>query len=221
MLKTKIKTILFDMDGLMFDTEKIYVETWKKVGEIYHIPIGNEFLLPSRGMIRADSKKLFQNLYQTEIPYDKLIELRQAMILEQLKQGFDHKEGLLDLLNYLQKNQYQIVLATSTPKERAVWMLEQAGVKGYFDNFVFGDMVEKGKPEPDIFIQASRSIGCKPVECLVLEDSSNGVKAGKRAGCYVIMVPDLVAPTEEIEKFYDCKLEHLGQVISWLELYNK
>lgn len=221
MVKEKINTVLFDMDGLMFDTERIYVDTWKKIGELYHISIGDEFLLPSRGMIRADSQRLFESLYDLKSPYDELIEIRQTMIKDRLKQGFECKQGLYELLKYLQDNQYHIVLATSTPKERAMWMLEQVGVKDYFHNYVFGDMVKKGKPEPDIFIKAAESVAKRPEQCLVLEDSFNGVRAGKRAGCHVIMIPDLVQPTKEIEDIYDDKLEHLGQVISWLELHNK
>lgn len=220
MLKMKIDTILFDMDGLIFDTEKIYVDTWRKIGELYHIPIGDEFLLSSRGMIREDSQRLFESLYITSISYDEIIRVRQKMITERLEEGFDCKQGLYELLDYLKKEEYQIVLATSTPKERAMWMLEQAKIREYFHSFVCGDMVKKGKPEPDIFIKAAESVAKRPEQCLVLEDSLNGVCAGKRAGCHVIMIPDLVQPTKEIEDIYDDKLEHLGQVISWLEQYN-
>lgn len=216
----KIDTILFDMDGLIFDTEKIYVDTWRKVGEKYHIPIGDEFLLPSRGMIRADSQRLFESLYKTIISYDEIMSIRQKMIIERLEEGFDCKKGLHELLDYLKKEQYQIVLATSTPKERAVWMLDQARIKEYFHSFVCGDMVQKGKPEPDIFIKAAESVAKKPEQCLVLEDSLNGVRAGRRAGCHVIMIPDLVQPTKEMEDIYDDKLEHLGMVIDWLKQYN-
>ncbi len=221
MVKMQIDTILFDMDGLIFDTEKIYVELWRKVGEQFQIPVDDEFLLPSRGMIRADSQRLFESLYGKNVPYDEIVDARQKMIMERLEEGFDCKHGLHELLDYLKEEKYQIVLATSTPKERAVWMLEQAGIQDYFHSFICGDMVKKGKPEPDIFIKAAESVAKKPEQCLVLEDSLNGVRAGKRAGCHVIMIPDLVQPTKEIEDMYDEKLEHLGQVIDWLKCHNQ
>lgn len=219
--KRLIQAVLFDMDGLMFDTERLYVKAWKEVGKQLGIPIDDRFLIPSRGLVRADSRKLFEQLYKPTIDYSEIIDLRQEMMEKELKKGIDCKSGLMELLDYLKKNQYKIALATSTPKERAIRMLEETGTEKYFDGFVFGDMIERGKPEPDIFIKAAQKVQVPAENCLVLEDSGNGIRAGKKAGCYVIMIPDLVPATAEIEELLDEKFSNLTKVIGWLEQINK
>lgn len=215
--KKRVQAVLFDMDGLMFDTEIIYINAWKKTGKRLNIPIGDEFLMQSRGMIRKDSRQLFETLYQPSMDYEEIIELRQQFVEEELQKGVDCKKGLKELLDYLKEQDYRIALATSTPKERAIRLLDQTNTTSYFDSLIFGDMVERGKPEPDIFIEAAKSLGQKPEHCLVLEDSRNGIVAGKRAGCQVIMIPDLILPTEEIKELTNAIFESLLDVITWLQ----
>ena len=218
--KCSIKAVLFDMDGLMFDTERLYINAWKKAGEKLGIPIGDEFLLQSRGMVRADSSKLFMELYHPNRSYDEIIDVRQEFFEEELKKGIVCKKGLLKLLQFLKENEYKIALATSTPRERAFRLIRETDTEKFFGALAFGDSVEKGKPEPDIFLKAAELVGIEPQNCLVLEDSNNGLIAGKRAGCKVIMIPDLVPAKQEVESILDAKLEDLEQVIDWLQVIN-
>ena len=217
MREEQIRAVLFDMDGLMFDTEVVYINAWKQTGKKLGIPIDERFLIPSRGMIRADSKRMFEELYHPTMLYEDIIEVRQQFLDEQFEKGIMCKKGLVALLNYLKETGYRIALATSTPKERAMKLLKMAKVEAFFDEMVFGDMVEHGKPAPDIFIKAANMVQVEPKHCVVLEDSRNGVLAGKAAGCYVIMIPDLVPPTKEIERIVDARLEDLEKVIDWLQ----
>lgn len=216
----KVEAVLFDMDGLMFDTERMYMRAWKKVGEHLGIPIDDRFLIPSRGMIRSDSRKLFEELYNPDMSYDEIIAARQVFMEKELEAGIECKKGLLELLQFLKDKGYKIALATSTPRDRANRMLEETDTRKYFDGFAFGDTIEKGKPEPDIFLKAAEEVCTAPTKCLVLEDSRNGIWAGKKAGCYVIMIPDLVPATEEIDQILDAKFSDLTQVIDWLEKIN-
>lgn len=196
------------------------MRAWRKVGEHLGIPIDDRFLIPSRGMIRADSRKLFEELYDPEMDYEEIIKARQVFMEEELEAGIECKKGLLELLQFLKENGYKIALATSTPRDRANRMLEQTDTKKYFDGFAFGDTIEKGKPEPDIFLKAAEEVQTEPERCLVLEDSRNGIWAGKRAGCFVIMIPDLVPATEEIDQILNAKLTDLTEVIDWLKQIN-
>ena len=216
----KIKAVLFDMDGLMFDTERLYMDAWKKTGEKLGIPIGDEFLLQSRGMVRADSSKLFTKLYAPSMDYEEIIAVRQELFNKELEKGIVCKKGLKELLVYLKEHGYKTALATSTPKERALKLVRETGTEYFLDEFAFGDSVEKGKPEPDIFLKAAELVNVSPEFCLVLEDSKNGLIAGKRAGCKVIMIPDLVPETEELKTVIDAKLDDLEQVIGWLQKVN-
>ena len=220
MREKKIQAVLFDMDGLMFDTEVLYMKAWKKAGEKLGIPIDDRFLLPSRGMIRADSKKLFEELYHPSIEYESIIAIRQEFLEKEFEKGILCKKGLFPLLNYLKTEGYQIALATSTPRERAIRLLQKTKVESFFDDMVFGDMVEHGKPEPDIFIKAAGKIGIDPKHCLVLEDSRNGIVAGKRAGCRVVMIPDLIPANREIMEIIDAKLDDLEKAIIWIQEIN-
>lgn len=217
MEQRKIQAVLFDMDGLMFDTEKIYMDAWKRTGELLNIPIGDEFLIPSRGMIRADSRQFFEQLYHPDMSYEEIINVRQQFVEKEFEKGVECKTGLKELLIYLKKERYAIALATSTPRERAIKLLQQTKTEEYFDALVCGDMVQKGKPEPDIFLRAAKEVKKEPVHCLVLEDSKNGIMAGKRAGCKVIMIPDLIPATKDIEEMVDARFDTLFQVIPWLQ----
>lgn len=221
MKERRIQAVLFDMDGLMFDTETVYMKAWKKTGEKLGITVDERFLIPSRGMIRADSKKLFEDLYHPSIEYEAIIDIRQEFLDEEFRKGITCKKGLFVLLTYLKTRKYKIALATSTPRKRAMKLLEKAKVESFFEEMVFGDMVENGKPAPDIFLKAAQMVNIAPEKCLVLEDSRNGMVAGKKAGCKVIMIPDLVPVTEEIESILDAQLDDLEQVIPWLKERNE
>ncbi len=196
-----IKAVIFDMDGLMFDTEKLAADGWKYAGNSLGFDIDDEKLSQTRGRNVADARKLFFEWYGDRVDYDKARSIRCDHLNSRLKQhGMPMKKGLCELLGYLKENGYKRALATSTHRETVAWYFELAGLPMDFDVVVCGDEVENSKPAPDVFLKAAKKLGTDPERCLVLEDSPNGIRAGSGAGCKVVMIPDLDHPTEEIIK---------------------
>lgn len=188
-----IEAIIFDMDGLMLDTENVALECWQKAGEQYGYTITKELMLQAIGTTITDTKQLLFNNFGDDFPFEEARNLRSQYIKEHIDtHGIPTKEGLIDLLAYCQKEQIPIAVATSTHRHRAEPLLEKIGIKAYFDYIICGDDVTKGKPEPDIFLLASKTLGIHTNRCIVLEDSENGVLAASRAGTIPIWVPDLI-----------------------------
>ncbi len=136
---------------------------------------------------------------------------------EYLEKGVNLKPGAAELLSYLKKNQYQILLASSSTRERAQGVLSQNGIAAFFDHMVFGVEVNRGKPYPDIFQKACEYAKEPPENCLVLEDSESGIQAAHAAGIDVICIPDMKEPGPEFENMDAAKLSSLFDVIGWLE----
>ena len=127
------------------------------------------------------------------------------------------KPGLFALLEYLKKEGIPAAVASSTYRAVALPLLEQAGIAPWLTGMAFGDMVQRSKPEPDIFLLAARQLGAEPANCIVLEDSPNGILAAHRAGMLPVMVPDLLKPDPELEKILYSRVEQLDQVIILME----
>ncbi|MGM9985781.1 MAG: HAD family hydrolase, partial [Bacillaceae bacterium] len=127
------------------------------------------------------------------------------------------KEGLDELLQYLQANNIPMVVATSTYRKMALWILEKAGVLGYFKGIVCGDEVKESKPDPEIFVKACNLLGLQPEECIVIEDSENGLRAAHAAGIRTIFIKDLVTPVEEVLGKVHHQGKSLRDVITYLE----
>lgn len=213
-----IRGVLFDMDGLMFDTERLAVDGWMEAARQLEIPLSREQTMSLRGLLPEVSRKRFAEWFKDADVYDKGRDIRKAYVEEQIeKYGIPVKKGLYELLEYLRDHGYHIAVATSTSRESAKHHWERAGVEQYFEASVCGSEVKAGKPAPDVFLTAAARIGCEPGECLVLEDSPNGVRAGRAAGCVVAMVPDLDQPDDECRALCDYVLEDLGKVIPVLE----
>ena len=126
------------------------------------------------------------------------------------------KSGIKELLRFLKENGYQIGLASSTRYEVVRQQLEDAGILPYFETLTCGDMVKKSKPEPDIFIKAAEALGVEPANCIVIEDSYNGIRAANRAGMFPIMVPDMIAPDEEMRELAKEIFRDLDEVRAFL-----
>lgn len=214
----KRKAVLFDMDGLMFDTERLAVRFWKEAGEEFGLTLGDEFLLYSRGSRMEEAWKLFSRCYGEDADYLGVRAREKELFFGYLK---DHeipvKPGLYELLGWLKENGYKAVLATSTVKEVALEYLERTGVKEYFDGFVCGDMITKSKPDPQIFQVAAELAGCAPEECVVLEDSYNGINAAIAGGFPAVMVVDLMEPADEMRLKIRARCGSLLEVKALLE----
>lgn len=217
-----IKGVIFDMDGLMFDTEQLYTKLWWKAGMECGEDFSDEFLDCFRGMNPQAVQDIFRERIGEDFDYIRCRDLKRQYTIEYMEEkGAPLKKGLMELLDYLRKSEIQVAVATSTARYLAEIILKSANVFEYVDVFVPGDMVERSKPFPDIFWKAASLMGIDPKECLVLEDSTMGVQAGIAAGGATIHIPDMQIVPEEILRNATATLPDLGQVINWIQNENK
>lgn len=194
-----VKGVIFDMDGLIFDTERLSTKGWLKCGEILNIDLDNDFINSFKGTPREYSCNLFKEKFGEDFDYENARAIRTKYINDYVTEnGIPVKKGLYKLLDFLKESNIPCAVATSTRKEMAEKYFEMANIKGYFSAFVYGNMVKRGKPEPDIFLKASEMLGVNISECIVLEDSPAGIKAGFLAGSKVVCVPDMIPLDNDI-----------------------
>ena len=216
-----IKAAVFDMDGLMFDTERVGRDAWNQVGEA--LGFGNLDAVNERclGCNKEHCREIFREFFGEALTLDRVLELaapiQQAWYQEH---GMPCKKGLHELLRYLRDTGRKIAMATSSDRSIAERNLEIAGLRCYFDQLVCGDMVRRSKPDPDIYLTAARLLEVKPEECIGLEDSRNGILSVHAAGMTGLLVPDLIQPDAQMIEAADAVLPDLGAVIGWLENYN-
>lgn len=208
------------MDGLMFDTERLGREGWLHAAARLGVGIPEEVIAQMRGTGVERCREIFNRSIPGGL-YDAAHELRLAYAEKAIEQnGVPVKSGLRELLEHLRQEHIPAVLATSTGRERAERYLKLAGVRDYFTAAVYGPEVNHPKPAPDIFLAAASAIGADPARCVVLEDSPNGLRAAKAAGCRAIVVPDLTPAPPPEEGLWDFKAENLKQVIPLLKQLN-
>lgn len=216
-----IKGILFDMDGVILDTEKLYTRFWQEAANALGYPMTKEQAMGLRSLNREFGAAKMQSYFEVPVDYEavrnKRIELMNAFIE---KEGVELKPGIKELLAYLKEKGIKTAIATSSPIERTEKYLASVGLTGAFDKLISGYMVKKGKPEPDIYILAAKELGLCPNECLAIEDSPSGLLSANRAECYPIMIPDQDLPTPETEALLFAKADSLEKIIfllKWLE----
>ena len=195
-----IKGVISDMDGVMLDSEKLYVRFWCEAAQSLGFPMKKEHALGIRSLARVFAVKKLQSWFGTEFDYDsvrnKRIELMDKYVAEN---GIEAKSGAKELLIWLKQNGYKTALATATPVDRASLYLKQVGLLEFFDVICSAREVKRGKPEPDIYLLAAKRLGLAPGECMALEDSQNGVRSAFAAGCKTVLVPDLDNPENELK----------------------
>jgi len=213
-----IKGVIFDMDGLMIDTEKLLTRFWCEAANLYGFNMTMEHVLGIRSLAAKFAEPKLKGIFGESFDYmavrAKRIELMNDYIE---KNGIEKKKGLDDLLEYLKQNGYSIAVATATDLKRTTAYLTRINIFDYFDKIVCASMVKSGKPEPDIYLKASEELGLSPSECIALEDSPNGIISAHRAGCKPIMIPDLSEPDEELLKICEARLDSLDLVIDYLK----
>ncbi len=193
------KAVLFDMDGLIFDTERLFMEQLAVVMREYGYRLTREIYCNTLGMGGRLLRDYMCGQFGENYPFEEISEItvkRVEAVADTV--GFMVKPGICELLGYLMEKKIFCAVASSTHTDRVERYLEQAGLLGYFSAVIGGEMVERSKPFPDIFLLACERAESEPGDCIVLEDSENGVRAAHQAGCKVICVPDLKPPSEEI-----------------------
>lgn len=212
-----INTVVFDMDGVIFDTENCYLECWKEVAPKYNIENAEEVIYKCIGTTEEMTKKIVMEHFGNDFPYDKFSMDVVKIFQERYALCPPKKKGIEELLQYLKDNHYKIGLASSTKKDVVVAELTNTNLIQYFDQIVGGDMITKSKPHPDIYLKACSLLSEEPSNCIAIEDSFNGIRSAYSANMKPIMVPDLVAPNSEMKEKSFIILDNLFKVIDFLK----
>lgn len=216
-----IKGIVFDMDGLMIDTEKLLVRFWKEASLEYGFSMTDEHVYGMRSLSHTLAVPYLKNIFGESFDYYEIRKRRIALMNDYIeKNGIEVKKGLFELLNYAKSNNYKMAVATANTLERAERYLKKINAFSFFEKIIGGDMIQNGKPAPDIYITACHEIGLEPSECIALEDSPNGVKASYHAGCKTVMIPDLTQPDDDTKAMIYGLCGSLDEVIEILERKN-
>lgn len=193
----KCKGAIFDMDGLLFDTEQIFQNTWHEIAAECGLVLSKGFLEAISGTNGNHMCQVIEKYYHVSngagIMEECMKRIRKKLLLH-----VPVKKGVFEILSAFQEADIHMAVASSSSLEQIKANLHTAGIDNYFDILVSGSEVKHGKPEPDIFLCAANRLGMRPGECFVFEDSENGIISGHKAGCAAIMIPDLIEPSPQI-----------------------
>lgn len=217
-----VSGIIFDMDGVLIDSERQSNEGWLWAAGQLGVDMPMWLIDSFKGAPAELCCKSFDDYYKDVIDYWEAKELRTQHVYKiRETEGIPVKKGVKDIFEYIRNNGLKCAVATSTRRESAEKTLHEIGVWDYLDAVVYGDEVERGKPEPDIFLRAAKAIGVNPSEAVVVEDSINGIKAGYAAGMRVVHIPDTIAIDDDIRKLTYMVCDDLNGLIDVVESINK
>ena len=217
-MKEKVQAVIFDMDGVIFDSERLVIECWQVIAEKHNIPDIVEICMRVQGNNREETGKRFREKYGNDFPYEAYKKEVSALFRHLYGGGrLPLKPGVIKILEALKNACVPLALASSTRTDIVKLELEEARLLYYFDIVLGGDMAARSKPEPDIFLAAAEALGAVPANCYVLEDSFNGIRAAYRAGMHPIMVPDMQQPTEEIREMAEVIADTLLTALEYLQ----
>ncbi len=215
MEKKEIKAVLFDLDGTLTDTEKYYQEAWPKALRHFGYEVEDDFALQLRSLGRPFAPLRFKEIFGQDFDYTAVRQYRKELVEELIKQhGIPLKPGAREILSWLRERGVLTALVTANNYGRAERYLKKIDLFDCFDRIICANMVEQGKPAPDIYAFACSELGIDPKETFAVEDSPNGVTSAYLAGCNVIMVPDLTEPDEELSKKLYRRLDSLLDIKS-------
>lgn len=213
-----MRAVVFDMDGVLFDTEVVCMKSWTAIAARWGLPGMEEVFPKCIGLNANDSRQVVLEAYGEDFDYPVFRQETAEWFRNYIEEnGLPIKPGVHRLLDWLKENGYQIGLASSTRGESVFSHLKQAGIGGFFETVVTGDMVEHSKPRPDIYLLACERLGVEPGQAYAIEDSPNGIRAAHAAGLCPVMVPDMVEPDGEILRLCRIVLRDLVQVLDFLK----
>ena len=211
------QALIFDMDGLMLNSEPLYQQAWQAAAQDLGFTLEAELYLSLVGRSSEEADRLFGQMYGDQFPVqafnDRWEEQWRSLVQQQ---GIPLQPGLLPLLDWVEQQGLPKAIGTSSNAAEAELCLGLADIRDRFAAIVTADQVTVGKPAPDIFLAAAAQLGMRPAQCLVLEDSNAGVQAAAAAGIPVVMVPDLQSPTAASQAIAQQIFASLHEVLTWL-----
>lgn len=214
--KKTYEAVVFDMDGVIFDSERAVMDCWIELANKYHIENIEKPYFACIGTTMKKTREIMLETYGADFPYDTYAKEASFLYHEKYDGGrLPMKPGVVELLSYLKKENKKIALASSTRKQTVINQLRDADLLDFFDAVICGDMVERSKPAPDIFLKACEKLRVKPEKTYGIEDSYNGIRAARAGKLRPIMVPDLLPGNEEMEEISEAILANLFEVIHY------
>lgn len=216
-----VKAVIFDLDGTLIDTEKIYRKIWPETMRRLGYEFGDKEYLELRSLGKPYAPARFAEWYGDDFDYDGARRARKVLFDEYIAEhGIQKKAGAIELLTFLKERGIVRAIATATDPARCSQYMEMTGLTGYFDKVISATMVDEGKPSPKVYLYAASELGLDPSECIAVEDAPNGITSAWRAGMRVIMVPDQSEPDDEISsKLFACvrSLDEIIPLVTKLE----
>lgn len=217
-----ISGVLFDMDGLVLDSEALYTRFWREAAHLLGFPMTAEQSLGMRSLGQKLGQPYLESLFGPEVDYLQLrakrIELMDAYVEEH---GIAPKPGIYELMDYLNAHQIPAAITSSSPMEYIRRHLEAADLLHRFQALCSGHDIPNGKPAPDIYLLGAKKLGLDPKNCLALEDSPTGIRSAYAAGCLPVMIPDLDQPGEETQTLLYAKADSLSDIICLIQQQNE
>lgn len=213
-----IKAIIFDMDGLMIDSERVTFECYQERLKDMNLTMDEEFYKTLLGKPIKGIYQRFYDVYGNDFPIENVIQDVHQLMAERFEtEGVPVKKGLVELLHYLKDNNYKTIVATSSNRDRVDKILSQAKITEFFDDSICGDEVTKGKPNPEVFLKSCQKLDVNVDEAIVLEDSEAGIQASYDANIKVICIPDMKYPEKQYEEKTFKILKDLTEVTVYLK----
>lgn len=210
------EAVVFDMDGVIFDSERAVMNCWLELAQKYDIKDIEKPYFACVGTTMTRTREIMLETYGEDFPYDEYARESSLMYHEKYDGGkLPMKPGVIELLSYLKEKGKKIALASSTRRETVTNQLRWAGIIDYFDVIICGDMVARSKPAPDIFLKACQELGVSPENTYAIEDSYNGIRAAHAGQLRPIMVPDLLEADDEMRGMAEYVCDNLNEVIDY------
>lgn len=213
-MKQRKLAVIFDMDGVIFDSEQCYIDIYREILTRDGIDFIEQACIDAIGANWLRTREIWREYYGDSFDFEPYHQEAREILRGR---SFPVKPYVNEIFDYLKAQEIPIALASSTREESVMRMLTEAGLTEKFDAIICGDMVSHSKPHPEIFLTAAQRLGADPADCYVIEDSYNGIRCAHNAGMHPIMVPDILQPDDEIKGLAEVVLPSLNEVITYLD----